>query len=155
MVCSANICRSPMAQGVMMRELELRGLKNKVKVDSAGTQVFKPGHRPDQRAQQVAKKSTINIRKMKARSVVTEDFLEFDYIIAMDQENLSNLEAMCPEELRDKLHLLLEFAPEGGLREVPDPYFGNLSGFERVLVLLDQGCKRLVEHICVTHKLCP
>lgn len=151
MVCSANICRSPMAQGVMRRELAAHGLDRIVEVDSAGTQVPRPGHRPDPRARQVAESHGASIRKFKARRIVADDFQRFDYIIAMDWENLRSLEAICPEEYKNKLFLIMEFTPRSDLEEVPDPYFGNLSGFERVQGLLDMGCKGLLNHIMAKH----
>ncbi|WP_260295614.1 low molecular weight protein-tyrosine-phosphatase [Sedimenticola hydrogenitrophicus] len=152
MVCTANICRSPMAQGLMGRELAANGLDGVVRVDSAGTHVFNPGHRPDRRAQQVAEKSEVDIGKLKARMIAEDDFYRFDYIVAMDNANLRNLQKMCPEEYRNKLFLILDFAPQIGFNEVPDPYFGNLSGFERVLALLDLGCKGLIRHIRTQHE---
>lgn len=147
MVCSANICRSPMAEGLMKRELMMRGLDHLVEVDSAGTHVFKPGHRPDKRAQQVADKGGINIRKLKARMISEEDFQRFDHILAMDEENLHSLQAICPEEYGDKLSLIMSYAPGSDAAEIPDPYFGNLLGFERVQGLLELGCRGLVEHL--------
>ncbi len=146
-VCTANICRSPLAQGVLEKMIVEQGLQHRIAVDSAGTHVFKSGRRPDKRAQQMADKTGANIKKLKARKVRTDDFVRFDYILAMDQENLRNLEAICPEEYRNRLFLMMEFAPQCGSSEVPDPYFGNLLGFERVLAMLEMGCKGLINHI--------
>ncbi len=136
-----------------MRELDRHGLKDHVRVDSAGTHVFKTGHRPDKRAQQVAEHHGVQIKKLKARNITREDFERFDYIVAMDHENLHSLKDICPPEYQNKLFLILEFAPQSGQHEVPDPYFGNLSGFERVLELLEIGCDGLLSHIKETHQL--
>jgi len=155
MVCSANICRSPMAEGLMKRELILRGLDRLIEVDSAGTHVFKPGHRPDKRAQQVAGKDGINIKKLRARMIRDDDFQRFDYILAMDAENLRDLESNCPEAYRDRLSLIMAFAPQNDIHEIPDPYFGNILGFERVQALLEMACRGLMEHIITRHGLAP
>ena len=136
-----------------MRDISARGLDSYIGVESAGTHVFKPGHRPDKRAQQVAKKNGISIERFKASAIEPEDFHRHDYIIAMDRENLRSLQAICPEEQAGNLLLIMDYAPEAGLRDVPDPYFGNLSGFERVLELLDVACKGLLNHICNQHNL--
>jgi len=154
-VCSANICRSPLAQGVLEKLVVEQGLQHQVTVDSAGTHVFKSGHRPDKRAQQMADKTGANIKKLKARMVKADDFLRFDYILAMDLENLRSLEAICPEEYRNKLHLMMEFASQSDSNEVPDPYFGNLLGFERVLGLLDMGCKGFLSYLRIQYRLAP
>jgi len=128
-VCTANICRSPMTQGIMGKLVLEQGLDNTISVDSAGTHAHNAGRRPYKRAQQVAESHGVKISKYKARMVAADDFKQFDYIIAMDQDNLRNLRAICPEECKDKLSLILDFAPQSGLKTVHDPYFGNLSGF--------------------------
>lgn len=138
-----------------MRELGMQGLSGLVEVDSAGTHAFKPGHRPDKRAREVTEKNGVNIRKFKSRMVNSDDFHRFDYILAMDQENLHNLESICPAEYRYKLSLILAFAPQAGSNVVPDPYFGNIEGFERVLALLEVGCKGVADHIRSRYHLAP
>lgn len=152
-VCCANICRSPMAQGLLMRDLQQQNLVDRIEVDSAGTHVSKPGHRPDQRARRVATASGAKIDKFRSRMVAAEDFQLFDYIIAMDRGNLHNLETICPQEYKNKLFLILEFASQSGQEEVPDPYFGNFAGFERVTALLEMGCRGLLNHIRAVHDI--
>lgn len=147
MVCTANICRSPAAQGILKQLLESELLDGVVEVDSAGTHVFQAGHRPDPRSQKTALQSGIDLSGLRARMVRPDDFARYDYILAMDENNLRHLEKNCPGEFRYKLSLILEFAPELGMREVPDPYFGNLSGFERVFEMLETASRGLVQQL--------
>lgn len=152
-VCAANICRSPMAQGCLNQLLIDRGLEDLIMVDSAGTHVFKSGHKPDRRAQQVAEKYGASLKGCRARAVSAADFSLFDYVLAMDREVLGNLQAICPEDQLEKLLLIMEFVPSLGIEEVPDPYFGNLAGFEHVWSLLDHACRGLLDKICIQHHL--
>lgn len=151
MVCTANICRSPLAQGLVMRELLKHRLDGLVEVDSAGTHVFKSGHHPDKRAQQVAKEQGFDIKRLKARKVVAEDFDRFDYILAMDRGVMLSLEAICPESQKHKLSFIMDYSPRKKSGDVPDPYYGNISGFVRVFELLEIACEGLLNHICDQH----
>lgn len=136
-VCTANICRSPLAHGMMKDKLKQAGLLDQVHVDSAGTHVNTARYRPDPRARQVAEQNGVNISRFKARQVRHKDFRQFDYILAMDTQNLTWLLEQCPEEYKPKVHRLLEIASSQKRLDVPDPYFGNQSGFEQVYGLLD------------------
>lgn len=118
-----------------------------VDVSSAGTHVFQAGHRPDPRSQKIALRSDIDLSRFRARMVHPEDFARSDYILAMDEKNLRYLEEICPGEFRHKLSLIMGFAPELGVGEVPDPYFGNLSGFERVFEMLETAARGLVQQL--------
>lgn len=124
-----------------------RGLGALVKVDSAGTHVFKAGQRPDKRAQRTVEKRGINIKNCKARLVTTDDFYRFDYLCAMDLENIQSLKAICPGEQMHKLSLIMQYASGRGVETVPDPYYGNLAGFERVIELLDEACNGLLDAV--------
>jgi protein-tyrosine phosphatase len=139
MVCTANICRSPMAQGVLREELKLRGLRRKVSVESAGTAALL-GHTVDGRAQLVCARESIDLRKSRARQVTADDFLRFDYILAMDQRNLHWLLDYCPASHRDRISCLGSWAVRDQIEDIPDPYFGSLVGFEQVLLTL---------HLCI------
>jgi protein-tyrosine phosphatase len=147
LVCTENVCRSPMAQGILMRLLESEGMGRLCRVDSAGTHVHQTGRRPDERAQEVSARHGIDLSGIRARKVRKGDISSYDYIVAMDRHNLHALNGICPEEYADRLSLLMEFAPDMGLDEVPDPYYGNLPGFERVYDILDHGLRGLLGQI--------
>ena len=114
------------------------------KFDSAGTHAMPGGERVDPRARSVLSMRGYKPGKKRSRPVDEQDFSRFDLIVAMDRANLAALQGLCPPQYRHKLHLLLDFAPELGITEVPDPYHGNLEGFERVLVLCEQGVRGLL-----------
>lgn len=139
-VCMGNICRSPMAASAMQAQLVQRGLTRQVAVDSAGTYAGRPGEKADPRAVAVASSRGYNqIRRERARRITDKDFDRFDLLLAMDRDNLMNLQLQCPPELAHKLHLFLAYAGEGEEAEVPDPYYGNAAGFERVMALCEAG----------------
>lgn len=129
LVCMANICRSPMAEGIMRAELSRCGLASQVKVDSAGTHVGQPGSRPDRRAQQVCQEIGVDISRCRARQVVKADFENFDYLLALDEDCLGWLKAYAGALCGQKILMLGAFST---LEGIPDPYYGNLAGFERV-----------------------
>jgi protein-tyrosine phosphatase len=145
LVCMANVCRSPMALAVAKQRVGMLGLGKVLDFDSAGTHARRAGERPDPRAVSVLSNRSYTLGKTRSRQVTTQDFERFDLIVAMDESNLVALTSMCPPPHRGKLHLLLEFAPELGLQDVPDPYYGNLAGFERVLALCETGVQGLIK----------
>ena len=144
MVCMGNICRSPTAEGALRARLKREGLDEWVKVDSAGTYGGHKGARPDARAVAHAAQRGIDIAKLRAREVAPADFARFDLLLAMDSANLSNLRHHCPEDLQDRLGLLLAYAPPGDGLEVPDPYYGPPAGFEQVLDRIESSLDGLV-----------
>ncbi|MEW6353641.1 MAG: low molecular weight protein-tyrosine-phosphatase [Pseudomonadota bacterium] len=146
-VCMGNICRSPTAQGVFSALLEREGLQDVIEVDSAGTHSYHIGNPPDRRAQAGALRRGIDLSGLRARRVEKRDFEQFDYVLAMDQENYRHLEALCHNDHRHKLRLFMEFAPHLNETEVPDPYYGGASGFERVLDMVEEAAQGLLEHI--------
>ena len=137
MVCLGNICRSPLAQGVMEQRLRKTGLFRRVTVDSAGTQGYHLGESPDPRAVEAAARRGYDISGQRARRIRDGDFQSFDYILAMDQDNLQQLMAHCPGAELSRIKLLMEFAPGPDGREIPDPYYGGEDGFERALDLIE------------------
>lgn len=147
-VCLGNICRSPLSQGIFRVLVEQAGMADKVSVDSAGTHGHFTGHAPDPRAQAVARAQGIDISSHRARAIQREDFYACDYIIAMDRENYCQLRQMSPPEQAHKIRLLLDFAPDVGETEVPDPYYGTADGFEKVCHLLARGGEGLLAHLC-------
>ena len=132
-VCLGNICRSPTAEGVFRHLLAQEAPELRVEVDSAGTAAYHIGSAPDVRTQRAALARGIDLSGLRARQVAPGDFARFDLILAMDRDNLRELRAMAPEDSRARLRLFLEYAPELGRLEVPDPYYRDTSGFEEVL----------------------
>jgi protein-tyrosine phosphatase len=152
-VCLGNICRSPTAEGVFRRVVESAGLLEHIEIDSAGTHAYHVGAPPDGRSQAAALRRGIDLSHLRGRRATPADFEEFEYILAMDRENLSNLQAICPSGHEDKLGLLLEYAPNRPEREVPDPYNGGEKGFERVLDMIEEASEGLLAHLRQQHGL--
>ncbi len=123
------------------------GLEHRIAVDSAGTQGYHVGEAPDERAQAAAQRRGIDIRSLRARRVERRDFTDFDYVLAMDRGNHRELKRLCPPGAQARLGLYLDFAPELGQAEVPDPYYGGEEGFERVLDMVEAGARGLIAHI--------
>jgi protein-tyrosine phosphatase len=143
-VCFGNICRSPTAEGVFRHLLAQEAPDLRVEVDSAGTAGYHIGHPPDLRSQRAAHARGIDLSGLRARQVTAEDFLRFDLILAMDRDNLQELAAMRPAESRARVRLFLEYAPELGRTEMPDPYYGDARGFEEVLNLAAAASRGLI-----------
>jgi len=140
-----NICRSPSAEGVFRHMVDEAGLSGVVHVDSAATHTFHLGESPDARAQAAARKRGYDISHCVARQVKPEDFREYDLILAMDWENLSALQQQCPKVYHHKLMLLMRFANEFEEATVPDPYYGGVEGFSKVLDYLEDACQGVLE----------
>ena len=150
-VCMGNICRSPTAHGVLVKLLEEQSLSHAVEVDSAGTHAYHVGNPPDARSQEAALRRGVGLDFIRARQVEPADFDTFDYVLAMDDDNLQHLEMICPPQRRDKLQLFLAYSPKQKTREVPDPYYGSSNGFERVLDLVEAAASGLLEDIRNKH----
>ncbi len=146
MVCMGNICRSPMAQAVTLHLVQQAGLAHQIQVDSAGTHTARGSQPADPRAKAVLSARGYPVGKNKARQVAEQDFARYDLILAMDQSNLNDLRRICPNESAHKLRLFLEFAGDADIRDVPDPYYGNVQGFERVLKLCEVSARGLVTY---------
>ena len=149
-VCMGNICRSPTAEGVFRHMVEQSNAANKIAIDSAGTHAYHVGHPPDPRAQDAARKRNIDLGNQRARRVGADDFIEFDYVIAMDESNRYDLLSICPTGYEDRVHLFLDFA-DVNATEVPDPYYGQGRGFEIVLDLVENASEGLLQHISKNH----
>ena len=146
-VCLGNICRSPMAEGLFRRELERRGIDHLVEVDSAGTGDWHVGEPPDPRARRAIARRGVDISHLRGRQVRPRDLDDFDLILAMDAENYSDLLALADPEQAERIRLFMDFAPQAGVREVPDPYFGEEDGFETVLDLIQAAAEGLADHV--------
>ncbi len=150
-VCMGNICRSPTAEAVFRHYVEKAGLDDHIHTDSAGTHDYHIGDTPDARAQHAAKQRGYNMSDLRGRQVEAEDFLCFDYVLAMDNANLTILEGLRPRDAQSHLGLFLEFAERRDEREVPDPYYGGVHGFERVLDMVEDAAEGLLRHIRQRH----
>lgn len=146
-VCLGNICRSPLAEGVFRDMVTRADLVEMFQIDSAGTHAYHVGAPPDARAQEAARRRGIDIGMLQGRKATRRDFEAFDYILAMDKENYANLLAICPSGMEHKLRLFLEFASDRPENEVPDPYYGGASGFERVLDMVEEASRGLLAEI--------
>ncbi|MBW9060010.1 low molecular weight protein-tyrosine-phosphatase [Agrobacterium pusense] len=144
-VCMGNICRSPLAEGIL-RNLADSAALHQLTVDSAGTGGWHRGDAPDPRSVAMARRHGIDISLQRARQVTAADFETFDLVFAMDENNLANLLRLSSERHRHKIHLFMEYA--AGRREnVPDPYYGAEDGFLTVYNMLLAGCRSLLEKI--------
>jgi protein-tyrosine phosphatase len=146
MVCLGNICRSPMAEGVLLARLEEAGLADKVRVDSAATGRSHVGHAPDERAIACAKKHGIDIAAQRARALTMEDFDAFDFILCADRTILHDARVRKPRTSHADVELLLEWSGVGK-KDVPDPYYGDARDFEKAFKLVDAAALGVVERI--------
>ena len=147
-----NICRSPTAHGVFQSLVDELGLNSQISVDSAGTHGYHLGNSPDIRSQAVARKRGVDLSSLKARQFSSEDFLEFDYLLAMDQSNYSNMERIQPDTPRAKLSLMLDYSDLYSQLEVPDPYYGE-DGFELVFDMIFDASNGLLRAIREKHSI--
>lgn len=143
-VCMGNICRSPTAEAVFRARVEAAGLARHITIDSAGTHDYHIGEPPDARTQRAARQRGYDMSTLRGRQVGRDDFLRFDYVLAMDHANLSILRSLRPEQADNHLGLFLEFARSHAEREVPDPYYGGAEGFERVLDMVEDAAEGLL-----------
>ncbi len=152
-VCMGNICRSPTAQGVFRKLVQQQNLDGIIEGDSAGTHGYHIGEPPDGRMQATARQQGLDLSDLRARRVTVEDFERFDYILAMDGENYEDLVALCPPQHRDRVRMFMSFAPQLGIPEVPDPYYGGAKGFAQVFDLVEAAAQGLLAEICRAHQI--
>lgn len=137
MVCLGNICRSPLAEGILKSKLP----KDKFVIDSAGTASYHIGSPPDRRAMNIAEKNGLDISSLRGRQFSIDDFERFDYIYVMDESNYNNVMALARnEEDRNKVRFILNETYPDQNYDVPDPYYGGTEGFENVFKMLDEAC---------------
>ena len=148
MVCLGNICRSPTAHGVLEKMIADRGLGQLIQVDSAGTAYFHIGKQPDQRASAAAADRGYDLSHLRARQVDEADFDSFDYMFAMDRQNLRSLENLQPANSRAQVKLFLQYTRvDADAFAVPDPYYSGEEGFELVLDLVEAACENLLDRL--------
>jgi protein-tyrosine phosphatase len=146
-VCTGNICRSPTAEAVFRHLAEAEGLAGQVVVESAGTHGYHVGEPPDERSQEAAGRRGYSMAGQTARRVTAEDFETFDLILAMDRGHYRMLESAAPPRAAGKVRMFLDFAPDSGRTDVPDPYYGGGRGFEDVLDLIEAASRGLLAHV--------
>jgi len=153
-VCLGNICRSPLAEGIFKTKVKEAGLEREIMVDSAGTSGWHIGDSPDPRSIDIAWQNGIALDSY-GRKAVSEDFLEFDYILAMDRDNLRDLNHLKHQvnTSRANLSLMRDFDQHHPGSDVPDPYYGGADGFRKVFEMLDRSCENLLNEIISEHKL--
>ncbi|WP_027793497.1 low molecular weight protein-tyrosine-phosphatase [Paraburkholderia acidipaludis] len=143
-VCLGNICRSPTAEAVMRHMVGQAGLDGRIDIDSAGTGDWHLGDAPDERAQRAGQRRGYDLAPLRARQIGAGDFERFDFVVAMDEANITALQQVAPPAARGKIRLLMEFAPQLDTRVVADPYFGGEAGFETVLDQCEAACEGLL-----------
>lgn len=151
-VCLGNICRSPTAEGVFRRLLAEEGMESAIHVDSAGTAAYHVGSPPDERAREAALRRGVDLSDIRGRRVEPSDIKTFDYVLAMDRENHSNLLAIAGEH-GHKIRLFMEYSSRFDDSEVPDPYYGGPNGFEQVLDMIEDAAEGLLRELRSTHSL--
>lgn len=145
MVCLGNICRSPLAEGILKHKVEKLGLS--WEVDSAGTAGYHVGEKPDSRSIQVAQQNGIDITYQRSRKVTKEDLEIFDLIFAMDSSNHEDLLYLARNnEQKKKIKMILNESNPGQNNDVPDPYYGGVKGFTNVFNMLDEACDKIIEN---------
>ncbi len=144
-VCMGNICRSPTAEAVFRHKMKAQGLS--LKVDSAGTLGAHAKEKPDHRAQKAGIARGYSFEGIKARKVTLNDFTDFDLILAMDHDNVNELNKLAPPQLKYKINLMLDFATDHEEEQVPDPYYGGAKGFDYVLDLVEAASDGLLAEI--------
>ena len=150
-VCLGNICRSPTAEGVFRKLVQEENLEHLFEIDSAGTHAYHIGEPPDERAQAACARRGVDISGLRGRKATAADIRKFDYILAMDRENYENLLEISTAGYENRVRLFMEFAPDRPEEEVPDPYFGGASGFDRVLDMIEEAARGLLAEIRRTH----
>lgn len=143
-VCTGNICRSPTAEGVFRNLVEARGLSDRIVADSAGIGSWHVGDPPDPRSQQTAQECGIDLSMQRARSVAADDFETFDLILAMDSGHFRSLKNSCPDRYADRIRMFMDYAPDTGIADVPDPYYGTGDGFTQVFDMIEQASRGLL-----------
>ena len=149
-VCMGNICRSPTAHGVFQSLVESQRLGHAIQADSAGTHSYHIGSPPDPRSQATALQRGVDLSGLRARRFVSSDFVEFDYLLAMDHNNLADMMALKPDEANASAELMLSYSNRFGQPEIPDPYFGD-DGFDLVFDMIDDAARGLLAQIRQRH----
>jgi len=146
MVCTGNICRAPTAEGVLRAKVTERGLGNQFEIDSAGLISYHVGESPDPRSMRMAASRGIDISDQRSRRIRSDDFVKFDYILAMDRGHKAELEGLAPSAMH-KIHTLLSFLADSDVDDVPDPYYGGSEGFTHTFDYIERGCEAFLDYL--------
>ena len=144
-VCMGNICRSPTAEATFRSIVLKQELSDFFEIDSAGTHAYHIGNPPDSRSQQTARKYGVDLSNQRARQVHENDFYYYDYIIAMDTDNIEILRSICPADSQSQIKLLLDYLPDASFQSVPDPYFEGK--FDEVFETVHAACTSFLENL--------
>ncbi len=150
-VCLGNICRSPAAQGIFEHRIRSAGLSDQIHTDSCGTAAFNLGKSPDERSQSAALRAGYDISDQIARQICDEDYQRFNYVIAMDRINLTNVEAWAPKDFAGEINLFMNYCKNGGNAQIPDPYYKEAEAFDGVIQTLERAADGLLAHIRTKH----
>lgn len=146
-VCLGNICRSPTAHGIFAAMVQEAQLQERISIDSCGTSGWHIGNPPDPRSIAMAAARGVDLSNLKASQIQPEDFRNFDYILAMDHQNLVDLQSIAPANSTARVELLLALDEDSVVREVPDPYYGGEEGFALAVELIEAASAKLLSHI--------
>lgn len=149
-VCLGNICRSPLAEGIFRKKVEDKGVGDRFEIDSCGTSNFHIGELPDPRTRANAIRNGIELNH-RGRQFSKMDFEDFDYILAMDESNLKNINRLAPPSVKSKVMKMRHFDDLYCNADVPDPYYGGEKGFQQVFEILDRSAERLLQQIITDH----
>lgn len=154
-VCLGNICRSPLADGLMVHKLKERGLDSFFEIDSAGTYAGHAGEKADARMRSTAQKHNVELTSI-ARQFITEDFDHFDYIIVMDDSNYTNVTRIAlDDEQISKVSKLRSFDNQASNKDVDDPYYGGISGFENCFQVVSESVDNFIDQLTKNHNIRP
>ncbi len=145
-ICSGNICRSPLAEGVFRAAVARRGVEASFEIDSCGTGGWHVGESPDRRSVAVARRHGVDISQQRARQLQASDFDDFDWLVAMDRSNERTILQRQKAGARARVVRVLDLDPGAAVPDVPDPYYGGPGGFDDVYDLLESACEHLLEH---------
>lgn len=153
-VCLGNICRSPLGEGIFRHQVTQAGLAPYFEIDSAGTGDWHVGSEPHHGSQRVACERGVDISQQRARQIKPEDLMTYDYVLAMDSQNLADIRALDPAgKATARIVRMMEFAPARGTVDVPDPYFGGPEGFDLVYDMVQEACQALLDQIVSERKI--
>lgn len=152
-VCTGNICRSPTADGVFRTIVEAAGLSEKIAVDSCGLSAYHVGELADPRSREMAQSRGYNLNDIRSRKIKPGDYVQFDYILAMDDGHLHDMRRQAPAANHHKIELFLDYHPDMAGKSVPDPYYGGANGFSNVFDMIEQTSNKLLDHIRQQHRI--
>ncbi|MEE3045173.1 MAG: low molecular weight protein-tyrosine-phosphatase [Pseudomonadota bacterium] len=152
-VCTGNICRSPTADGVFRKIVDQAGLSDQIGIDSCGLSAYHVGELPDPRSREMAESRGYDLNDIRSRKIKPSDYIQFDYILAMDDGHLRDMRRQAPSEHQHRIELFLDYHPEMAGQSVPDPYYGGSNGFVRVFEMIEETSNNLLSHIRKQHGL--